>query len=80
VFPTNYNDILERIDNFNPLPYAKTRNFADGAVSRLSPYISRGVISTQQVFRHLKAKVIRLSLLKSLFKNWPGETTGNRYG
>lgn len=56
MFPTNYNAILERIDNFNPLPYAKTRNFADGAVSRLSPYISRGVISTQQVFRHLKAK------------------------
>lgn len=56
MFPTDYNSILEQLDQFDPLPYAKTRNYGDGGVSKLSPYISRGVISTQQVFEQLKAK------------------------
>lgn len=37
------------MDNVNPVQYAKTRNFIDGAVTYLSPYISRGVISVKQV-------------------------------
>jgi len=37
----------------NPKLYAKTRNFGDGAVTKLSPYISRGVISTRQVFEYI---------------------------
>ncbi len=40
-----YEEILILIDDFNPVTYAKTRNHLRGAVSRLSPYISRGVIS-----------------------------------
>lgn len=36
--------------SIDPLKYAKTRNFGNGAVTRLSPYISRGVISTRQVY------------------------------
>lgn len=35
--------------HINTVQYAKTRNFINGAVTRLSPYISRGVISVQQV-------------------------------
>lgn len=48
-FPTDYKSILERIDLVNPSAYGRTRNFTDGAVSYLSPYISRGVISIKQV-------------------------------
>lgn len=48
-FPTDYNSISERINNIEPQQYAKTRNFIDGAVTGLSPYISRGVISLRQV-------------------------------
>ena len=33
--------------------YAQSRNYGDGAVTRLSPYISRGVISTRQVYDHI---------------------------
>lgn len=44
-----YNEILEIIDAFNPATYAKTRNHLRGAVSQLSPYISRGVISLPAV-------------------------------
>ncbi|MEZ4848742.1 MAG: FAD-binding domain-containing protein [Bacteroidia bacterium] len=48
-FATEYTEILTRIDQIEPIKYGQTRNFIDGAVTRLSPYISRGVISTAQV-------------------------------
>ncbi|MDJ0831991.1 MAG: FAD-binding domain-containing protein [Gammaproteobacteria bacterium] len=48
-FDTRYQRILDQIDRVKPVSYGKTRNFADGAVTRLSPYISRGVISTRMV-------------------------------
>ena len=48
-FPTNYNSILERVHQINPMEYGKSRNFVDGAVTYLSPYISRGVISVKKV-------------------------------
>ncbi len=53
MFPTNLDDILQRVDQIDPVIYGSTRNFIDGAVSYLSPYISRGVISTQYVLESL---------------------------
>lgn len=38
----------------DPERYAATRNHKRGAVTHLSPYISRGVISTKQVYQHVK--------------------------
>jgi len=55
-FPTDYQTILEKMDQVNPLKYGKTRNFVDGDVTYLSPYISRGVISTKQVLEHVLSK------------------------
>jgi deoxyribodipyrimidine photo-lyase len=55
-FPTDYDAILRRIANLKPKEYAKSRNYIDGAVSYLSPYISRGVISTKQVFQLVLAQ------------------------
>ncbi len=52
-FPTHLNAIKERIAAIDPKKYAATRNYVDGALTYLSPYISRGVISTKQVFEHL---------------------------
>lgn len=49
-FPVNYTDIIDRIHSLDPIKYGKDRNFIDGSVSYLSPYISRGVISTRQVY------------------------------
>ncbi len=49
LFPTNYESIIERITKINPVQYGKSRNFIDGAVTYLSPYFSRGVISVKQV-------------------------------
>lgn len=49
MFPTEYPKIIERVAQVDPVRYASTRNFIDGAVTYLSPYISRGVLSTKQV-------------------------------
>ena len=48
-FPVDYASIQQRIHEVNPIQYASTRNYLNGAVSYLSPYISRGVISTALV-------------------------------
>lgn len=48
-FPTDYKSILGRVDAVDPAGYGKSRNFTDGAVTHLSPYVSRGVISVKQV-------------------------------
>ena len=55
-FPTSYNKILNRIKAIDPVQYGKTRNFIDGDVSYLSPYISRGVVSSKQVIETLLAE------------------------
>jgi len=47
VFPITYKEVLKRLNRVDPISYGRTRNYADGAVTRLSPYISRGVISTR---------------------------------
>lgn len=48
-FPTDFVQITDRMNKINPVQYGRTRNFLNGAVTYLSPYISRGVISTKQV-------------------------------
>ena len=53
---TDYTDILDKVQAIQPDSYARTRNFVDGAVTRLSPYISRGVISTRFVLEKTLAQ------------------------
>lgn len=48
-FATGYQQVIEKMQHVDPVRYATTRNFIDGAVTYLSPYISRGVISVKQV-------------------------------
>lgn len=64
MFSTKYQDILDRVGNFDASTYARSRNFLDGAVSRLSPFISRGVISTQYVLNQLDTRYDRPSIEK----------------
>ncbi len=52
-FETDYASICRKLNEIDPIRYASTRNFVDGAVTYLSPYISRGVISTRQVLKHV---------------------------
>lgn len=53
-FPTSISEIHRRIQSINPIQYRATRNFGNGAITQLSPYISRGAISTSSIFEHLK--------------------------
>ena len=50
---TDLTFINEKINAIKPIAYAKNRNFIDGSVSKLSPYISRGVISTKDILSSL---------------------------
>ncbi len=59
MFPTDYASILDRIAAIDPLAYGRTRNFEDGAVTKLSPYISRGVISTRMILDAVVARGYR---------------------
>lgn len=65
-FTTDYNNILQQVDNINPSKYEKTRNYITGAVTKLSPYISRGVISTHQILEALVAKGYKLYEMEKL--------------
>ncbi len=49
IFPTDEQSILDKITSINPVKYSKSRNFIDGDVTYLSPYISRGVISVKMI-------------------------------
>ncbi len=51
MFDTEIGRIIEKVEAIDPVAYGRTRNFQDGAVTRLSPYISRGVISTAFVLK-----------------------------
>jgi deoxyribodipyrimidine photo-lyase len=55
-FYTTYKQILDRIDAIDPVSYGGNRNFCDGSVTYLSPYISRGIISTKFVLHKLFEK------------------------
>ena len=58
-FPEKYSEIIERLHNIQPENYAGSRNFTDGSVSYLSPYIARGVISTKQVMQFVLEKDLK---------------------
>jgi deoxyribodipyrimidine photo-lyase len=52
----SYDEILKRLNAINPAEYSMTRNYLNGHVTYLSPYISRGVISLKQVLETILAK------------------------
>jgi len=49
-------EIYDLIDAIDPVAYAKTRNHLSGAVTKLSPYITRGVITLPAVRNRLLAR------------------------
>jgi len=50
---TEYTKILAKLQTIDPIQYGKTRNYINGTVTNLSPYVSRGVISTKQIMDSL---------------------------
>lgn len=68
MFSTNYIDILRKINSIDPIEYGRTRNYIHGAVSYLSPYISRGVISTKLVLDNIISKGFSFQEVESIIK------------
>jgi deoxyribodipyrimidine photo-lyase len=66
MFPGNLKEIKHRIAQIDPLKYARTRNYKDGSVTKLSPYIARGVISTRQVYDHLLSLELPWNIIEKL--------------
>jgi deoxyribodipyrimidine photo-lyase len=48
---------LARMASVDPVRYARTRNFLDGAVTGLSPYLRHGVLTLGLVWRHARERV-----------------------
>lgn len=42
----------EKLAAIDPIKYGRTRNFSDGHITRLSPYVSRGIISLDEIRNH----------------------------
>ena len=49
-------DALEKFNSFNPVLYAKTRNFLNGQISRLSSHIKHGIISNKEIYEYVRDK------------------------
>ncbi len=58
---TEIKAINESIVSFDAKKYSYTRNYVDGNISFLSPYISRGVISTKTIYNALKKRYNKFS-------------------
>jgi deoxyribodipyrimidine photo-lyase len=56
LFPTSRREITDRVNGIDPMAYSRDRNFLNGHVTKLSPYISRGVITTAQILNSLKER------------------------
>lgn len=63
-----YEEILENLNAIDPVKYGKTRNYLDGAVTELSPYISRGVISTKIIVTSLFKRGYKFNELEPILK------------
>lgn len=68
MFTTKFEEILLLIDQIDPKKYAHTRNYGDGDITKLSPYISRGVISTKMIYNHLVEKGFQLNEMEAFVK------------
>ena len=67
-FPTDYAGVIERLRCIDPIEYGRTRNFIDGATTGLSPYISRGLISTKQILQNVFDRGFRLEQIETFVK------------
>jgi deoxyribodipyrimidine photo-lyase len=56
LFPPTLADAEHRITLIKPRAYASTRNFLNGAVTRLSPYITHGFVSLADIAPAIEAK------------------------
>jgi deoxyribodipyrimidine photo-lyase len=57
-------EIFDFLSTFDPVAYSKTRNHLTGQVSKLSPYISRGVITLPEIRDHVLTRATNVEAEK----------------
>jgi deoxyribodipyrimidine photo-lyase len=67
-FTTNYQQIFEQIENIDPISYSRSRNFLNGKVTMLSPYLTHGVISLNQIKKSVLGKYKYSQVEKLIFE------------
>ena len=67
-FETDYRSIVKKIEQIDPIKYGKDRNYINGSVTYLSPYISRGVISTKQILAQVLSKGYQIAEIEPFVK------------
>ncbi len=55
-FPPSLEAAQARLDAVDPQAYARSRNHLDGAVTRLSPYLTHGLITLPEAYQRIKAR------------------------
>lgn len=68
MFEFEYGKILEKVDSFDPRNYKKTRNYLNGNVSLLSPYVTAGVFSQRFIVERLLKKFDIMELKDFIFE------------
>ena len=64
-----HSEIINKLSQLDLSNYSKNRNFIDGDVTMLSPYISRGMLSTKIVLNSILSRILISLKLRSLSKN-----------
>ncbi len=64
----NIEQVKLAINNIDPIGYKESRNYINGSVTYLSPYISRGIISTKQVLQAVANKGYKLYQIEQFVK------------
>jgi len=67
-FYVTLDDVLAQIDSIDPRRYDKTRNYLDGAVTWLSPFITHGIINTHTVAMRVLEKHSEKSCYRLLYE------------
>jgi deoxyribodipyrimidine photo-lyase len=68
MFTSTYEEIIRQYDAIDPIKYGRTRNYLNGHVTYLSPYISRGVITTRQIIERIVSRSYKLYEVESFVK------------
>lgn len=67
-FLCDYDTLMHRIDAIDPVSYNSTRNYLDGAVTWLSPFITHGIIDTSLIAKRMLVRFSAQQCSRLLFE------------
>ena len=63
-----YSEIINKLSQIDLSKYSKNRNFIDGDVTMLSPYISRGMLSAKIVLNSILSRNINIAKIEKFIQ------------